>query len=204
MFDVEQAVSEWRRKMLAAGIKSPVPLEELESHLREEIEGERESGVSDERAFEAAVQRIGQADALRKEFAKERARHLRARQAKLKFWIWMYMVVSFALIALFDHDPIARTYGRLVVICSLMGLLANCKPLRRVTLRTPLRGAALRACDALIWMMVVLLFYMGSLHEHDRFITTCFLVAFVASIGGVIGYCMILGASYSAARKSGG
>jgi len=37
MFDLEQAIIAWRQQMLAAGIKSPVPLEELENHLRDEI-----------------------------------------------------------------------------------------------------------------------------------------------------------------------
>ena len=30
MFDLEQAIAGWRRQMQAAGIKTPVPLEELE------------------------------------------------------------------------------------------------------------------------------------------------------------------------------
>jgi hypothetical protein len=38
MFNLEQAISEWRRQMIAVGIKTPVPLEELESHLREDVE----------------------------------------------------------------------------------------------------------------------------------------------------------------------
>ena len=38
MLDLEQSIAEWRRQMLAAGLKTPVPLEELESHLRDEIE----------------------------------------------------------------------------------------------------------------------------------------------------------------------
>jgi hypothetical protein len=37
MFDLEQTISEWRRQMLSAGIKTPVPLEELEIHLREDV-----------------------------------------------------------------------------------------------------------------------------------------------------------------------
>lgn len=37
MFDLEQSIAEWRRQMLAAGIKTPVPLEDLEIHLREWI-----------------------------------------------------------------------------------------------------------------------------------------------------------------------
>ena len=38
MFDLERAVSEWRKRMMAAGIESPAPLQELELHLRDEIE----------------------------------------------------------------------------------------------------------------------------------------------------------------------
>jgi len=37
MFDLEQSISDWRRQMLAAGIWTPVPLDELETHLRTDI-----------------------------------------------------------------------------------------------------------------------------------------------------------------------
>ena len=70
MFDLEQAIADWRRQMLAAGIKIPVPLRELESHLREEIEQQMKSGLSEERAFETAAQQIGRPNAIRKEFKK--------------------------------------------------------------------------------------------------------------------------------------
>ena len=36
MPDLEQSIGEWRKQMIAAGIQSPVPLDELESHLRDE------------------------------------------------------------------------------------------------------------------------------------------------------------------------
>ena len=39
-----KSIAEWREQMLAAGIKTPVPLEELEIHLREEIEQQMKSG----------------------------------------------------------------------------------------------------------------------------------------------------------------
>jgi hypothetical protein len=58
MFNLEQAISEWRRQMLAAGIKTPVPLEELELHLREEIERQIQSGASKQQAF-AMAQAVG-------------------------------------------------------------------------------------------------------------------------------------------------
>lgn len=70
MFNLEQAIAEWRRQMLAAGIKTPVPLEELESHLRQDLEREIRAGLSAPQAFEVAVQRMGRAKALEAEFAK--------------------------------------------------------------------------------------------------------------------------------------
>jgi hypothetical protein len=44
MFDLDQAISNWRTHMLVAGIKTPMPLDELENHLREEIEQQMQSG----------------------------------------------------------------------------------------------------------------------------------------------------------------
>jgi hypothetical protein len=72
MFDLEQSITEWRRQMLAAGIKSPVPLEELESHLRDDLEQQMRSGVSAPAAFDAAVARLGRADVLKPEFKRGR------------------------------------------------------------------------------------------------------------------------------------
>jgi len=56
--------------MLAAGIKAPALLEELESHLRDEIEREMKLGLSlnEQEAFNYAVQKIGQAGAIKTEF----------------------------------------------------------------------------------------------------------------------------------------
>jgi hypothetical protein len=74
MFELEQSISAWRRKMLAAGIKTPVPLDELESHLREEIERQMQLGENAQQAFEVAVARIGRAEVLKAEFAKAKGR----------------------------------------------------------------------------------------------------------------------------------
>jgi hypothetical protein len=70
MFNLETSIADWRRQMLAAGIKTPVPLEELESHLREEIERQTKAGAIEAEAFKAAVQKIGAVHALRNEFEK--------------------------------------------------------------------------------------------------------------------------------------
>ena len=56
--------------MLAAGIKTPVPLEELEIHLRDEIERQTKSGLNEQKAFEISVQQIGRPKMLKREFKK--------------------------------------------------------------------------------------------------------------------------------------
>ncbi|MGA3267115.1 MAG: hypothetical protein ABSE16_09855 [Verrucomicrobiota bacterium] len=68
MFDLETSIAEWREQMLAAGIKSPVPLEELENHLREEIERQTKSGLNAKQAFETAASNVGHASELKREF----------------------------------------------------------------------------------------------------------------------------------------
>ena len=68
MPDLEQAIAEWRQRMLAAGIQAPVPLDELESHLREETERQIQTGVNTQTAFENSVRQMGQAEALKDEF----------------------------------------------------------------------------------------------------------------------------------------
>ena len=79
MFNLEKCIAGWREQMLAAGIKSPVLMEELESHLREEIERQMKSGISAQEAFTDAVQQIGKADMMKNEFEKvDGARELRA------------------------------------------------------------------------------------------------------------------------------
>ena len=70
MPDLEERIAEWRRQMLAGGIQAPLPLNELESHLRDEVEQQMKSGLSAQQAFETAIQRLGQASALKMEFKK--------------------------------------------------------------------------------------------------------------------------------------
>ena len=68
MPDLEQAIAEWRQRMLAAGIGSPVPLEELEEHLRDEVERQMQSGIGAAEAFRLAVEKVGQPRLLETEF----------------------------------------------------------------------------------------------------------------------------------------
>jgi hypothetical protein len=68
MFDLEQAACEWRRQMRSAGFKSPELLDELECHLRDDVEHHMDEGASPQQAFEEAVRRMGQGSSLRREF----------------------------------------------------------------------------------------------------------------------------------------
>jgi hypothetical protein len=104
MFNLDQSIAEWRRRMLAAGVKNPNVLDELESHLREDVARQMQSGLAAEQAFEAAVQRIGQAGPLKREFAKVGGRK-RTLLRKLK-GIFVQFVVPFPSLSTFT--PSAR------------------------------------------------------------------------------------------------
>jgi hypothetical protein len=70
MFDADNVIAEWRRQLIADGIKSPEVLEELESHLREEVERQMQIQPDSRQAFQAAVLQLGESDLLKTEFAK--------------------------------------------------------------------------------------------------------------------------------------
>jgi uncharacterized YccA/Bax inhibitor family protein len=71
MFDLEQSIAAWRQQMRTAGIQDIV-LDELESHLAEEVARQVREGIEAAQAFESAVRQIGAAETLRVEFAKSR------------------------------------------------------------------------------------------------------------------------------------
>ncbi len=70
MFNLEQAIADWRQKLVGSGISSSEALDELEDHLRELIEREVQAGVAEDRAFRTAAARIGAVGLLGTEFSK--------------------------------------------------------------------------------------------------------------------------------------
>jgi hypothetical protein len=72
MFDLEASILQWKRDMRAAGITATLILDELEDHLRDEIENLTNQGESLAGAFSSATRSIGPADLLLSEFAKFR------------------------------------------------------------------------------------------------------------------------------------
>jgi len=69
MFHLESSIANWRQQMLAAGI-TPASLNELEIHLREDIQQQMKSGLGATQAFATAADRMGQPDILNHEFQK--------------------------------------------------------------------------------------------------------------------------------------
>jgi hypothetical protein len=70
MFDLEEKISGWRQQMLTAGIQSCSTLDELESHLRDQIQQQIKAGNIEQTAFEMSSQQIGRGESLQGEFIK--------------------------------------------------------------------------------------------------------------------------------------
>jgi hypothetical protein len=104
MFNLEPSIAEWRRQMLAAGIKTPVPLEELEIHLREDVERQVRSGVNAQKAFKAAVQQIGQPNVLNREFKKSERTSMKRPLIILAGIFVLLMGTTMILPALGNHE----------------------------------------------------------------------------------------------------
>jgi len=68
MFDLQCAITTWRQKMSSGGIASPDVLNELEAHLREDVERRMTAGADAQAACEGATGVIGSAEVLRGEF----------------------------------------------------------------------------------------------------------------------------------------
>lgn len=69
-FELDEAVDQWVRAVASC---SGGVAEEIEDHLRSEIESGVAAGLSEEAAFHAARQRLGDSELLAREFAKNRS-----------------------------------------------------------------------------------------------------------------------------------
>ena len=169
MFNLDQAIFEWRRKMISAGIKSSDVLDELEGHLREDIEWQMRQGTAEERAFREAVQRVGAAENLNREFAKVRPRarvsHNTVRALCLAFAAFVFATETWTLM-IYDVTISERVFGIGMVAFSA-GFIAALPDLNRILWRG-VQGAAPRkaiamTCNYVIAIWFVLL-WMSLLH----------------------------------------
>jgi hypothetical protein len=94
MFDLESSITEWRRQMLAAGLKTGRRLDELESHLREEISALKSAGASEAVAFEQAVARLGSPQSVYTEFNKIGVGHIWPVKIGWALWLAATLLVA--------------------------------------------------------------------------------------------------------------
>lgn len=70
MFDLVSQIRSWREHLAGEGVYCPSDLDELESHLREEMATLTRQGLSEQEAFAVACMRLGDSKGLSPEFAK--------------------------------------------------------------------------------------------------------------------------------------
>jgi hypothetical protein len=70
MSNLVPLIANWRRQMTDGGLCDPEVLRELESHLRDDLEEQMNSGMDAWQAFESAVNHVGPAIELNLEFRK--------------------------------------------------------------------------------------------------------------------------------------
>jgi hypothetical protein len=155
--------------MLAAGIKTPAPLAELESHLREDMDQQIRDGISPQIAFETAVKRIGQADALKVEFEKISAAGLPRRYLCLFCFIAAPLLVFINVWALQPGEiSPARRFGALATI-SLVALYISGLPFLYRRLPSPQNRLVqltmwLGYVLALVWPLLGIVAALGATH----------------------------------------
>jgi hypothetical protein len=121
MFDLERAIHAWRRQMAAGGVHPAEALDELESHLRDDVAEQVRSGADAEPAFAAAVRRLGPAWALREEFTKAERAPLRRRQRRFVQGVCFVSAAGVLLIntwTLIEYDLGAAE--RVVGLCAVV------------------------------------------------------------------------------------
>lgn len=96
MFDLEKTIAEWRQQMERAGMNRCSALDELESHLRDEIQRLSSEGVPEARVFAIAAANLGSAKSLKLEFRK--IGNARSRSLALSPLLWVAALFSIALL----------------------------------------------------------------------------------------------------------
>jgi hypothetical protein len=180
MFDLKAQIEEWRRAVSAQfGDRTDV-LDELEAHLREDVEQRVRAGAPPELAWEQARAQLGEPRALAAEFAKVRGR------AWLPARVTLAVVIGFALSVavwafarasqgridtLLAVHVVAVTVGYTAVFA--VGTLSACALLARATGRwdaTRARGfrSAVLMLGATSLSLTAVAIALGSLWARDH------------------------------------
>ena len=96
MFNLNRQILKWRIGLMMRGAFEKADLDELESHLRDEIDALMPLGLSEEEAFYKAAQRLGDAKFLRQEYLKNNNGVLWLKRAA---WVSVFFLTFFLLFA---------------------------------------------------------------------------------------------------------
>ncbi|MHC5179262.1 MAG: permease prefix domain 1-containing protein, partial [Planctomycetota bacterium] len=91
MFELEQAIKNWRNGLLQNQNVLESDANELESHLRDEVDSLMLAGLNAEEAFMVSSHRIGDEEAVGQEFAKVNPSLAWRRRA---FWMFFGILAS--------------------------------------------------------------------------------------------------------------
>nr|WP_090341169.1 permease prefix domain 1-containing protein [Mycolicibacterium malmesburyense]CRL70895.1 hypothetical protein CPGR_01768 [Mycolicibacterium malmesburyense] len=101
--ELESQIAQWRGYVQRHRAIAAADVDEMEDHLREQIADLSRAGLSDDEAFLVAVKRMGNVDAISREFAREHSNRL---------WKQLVLVSE-------DAGPTARPNRELLVVLAL-------------------------------------------------------------------------------------
>ncbi len=87
MFDLNQQIGRWKSAVAKTGACASDELQELESHLREEIAALVAAGLSEQEAYSESVSRLGDPVQIGREFAKNESRFLCLHFPRKNGWV---------------------------------------------------------------------------------------------------------------------
>ncbi|GFP74716.1 permease prefix domain 1-containing protein [Clostridium fungisolvens] len=94
MFQLEKSLMDWKKKLSASNSLTNSDIEELESHLLDEIDALKKKTLTEEEAFYVACSRIGSVDLLTSEYSIVNSNFL-----WIKKFLWLlsgYLIISFS------------------------------------------------------------------------------------------------------------
>lgn len=68
-FNIETKIAEWRSHLVRHAALNEHDIDELESHLRDQMDALQEQGLKDDEAFLIAAKRVGDLDEVTREYA---------------------------------------------------------------------------------------------------------------------------------------
>jgi hypothetical protein len=125
MFNLEQAIENWKRQLAAGGAIDSAAIEELESHLRDAVEAKMREGVSADLAFYKSLAELGETETLKGQFrAAEPFRPARARAVKSGA---IFLIVGSAIFSanFFSPTTAPKIVGVLVALFLFGAFLAK-------------------------------------------------------------------------------